>query len=57
MKLFQILVSALRSAVGFFRRPIVIVVYRPPIAQRIRSFSPVRLTAAEAARYGQLSLL
>ncbi len=57
MKLFQILVSALRLAVRLFRRPIVIVVYRPAIVQRFRSFSPVRLTAAEAARYGQLSLL
>lgn len=57
MKLFQKLSSALRSAIRLLRRPIVIVVYRPPIAQRFRSFSPVRLTAAEAARYGQLSLL
>ena len=57
MKLFQILTSALRSAARLFRRPIVIVVYRAPIGQRFRSFSPVRLTAAEAARYGQLSLL
>jgi hypothetical protein len=57
MKLLQKLVSALRSAMRLFRRPIVIVVYRPPIAQRFRSFSSVRLTAAEAAHYGQLSLL
>lgn len=57
MKLLQKLVSALRSAMRLFRRPIEIVVYRPPIAQRFRSFSSVRLTAAEAAHYGQLSLL
>jgi hypothetical protein len=57
MKLFHLLLSKLQSAVRFFRRPIVVIVYRPAIAQRLRSFSPVRLTAAEAARYGQLSLL